>query len=142
MELTNGNEARAALIANDLGARVSPLELDALKANLEQAEKTGSTALVTIFQREIDAREGQSDDQKSQSWSITGIKLFAKSQGIVNAVRYDKGQEAVVMTPEMRGTVSNFQKRHGLSQQSGVLDYQTLSKAAGVPIGSYLQGAH
>jgi hypothetical protein len=141
-ELAEGHEARAALIANDIGARITSVGTQAqLSDVLDHARASKNETAAAVIQRELDAQSSQSFGGKINSWTSTGAVLFFKSQGIDDPVHFDPAQKAIVMTPEARSKLSDFQKAHNLQQQNGTLDYQTYSAAAGVHIDTYLKSS-
>ena len=108
-----------------------------LRANADLLEKRDHNAEAALIYNELLKRLEVADAKQATQAQEKTYALFGKTLGHDEPTRYDRLQGKLVITPEFKQAIEEFQKSKGLPA-TGVLDYATLEAAAEKPISVYL----
>ncbi len=132
------NFATAALISNEISARVGKMSLESWERIWEQALAAGNengSSVAAMLDVEIKASKHEAP--YASSWSAQTIALLGRSLNFENTIVYDPTQNQVVMTESFSQALKAYQSKQSLPE-TGVIDYLTLKRAAGEHIGRHI----
>jgi len=131
---SKGDRATAALVANEISARLAPMTSQDLAVQIEAAKRFKDGEVVEVLQRQLDAQSGMTIAARSNGWHATALILAGQQLGVKQPL--DDTSTKLVMSSEMRKKITAFQASNKLQASAGSLDYRTLRTMSGKDIGT------
>lgn len=134
-------DAKCATDSDPIKVRVTRMEFaENLIWNAQRLESSGDSAKAALVFAEYADRMNATDPQRAYNARQKSLQLFGQFLGVSPnepAFAFDPVQGKNVMSPEMASALQRYQARTGI-KVTGVLDYKTLSTAAGEDIYPFL----